>query len=312
MLLRTGLLIAGVVVASSEARGIGAALLNGVPVSLQQAAASQEAECPPIVVLLEIVNDPQKPAEERAEAMRRLAPAGLSDPVVVERLLKALHDEVGVVRLGAIDALTGHPDALADVIEALKSSLNEPAPTCCGAASRLGGLGSRARACVPELLQASRATSPVALRREALVALRQIGPEREAVLPHLRGLLRQPREDEELRVRAVELIGRVDPALEKTLPLLGELLFERGGGARLLEATGEALVSCGSQRAVPVLTRAVQHGNHAATLVAIRSLEKLGPMARPAVPALTEAAQEDDPAIAAAAQQALQRIGPAR
>jgi hypothetical protein len=127
-------------------------------------------------------------------------------------------------------------------------------------------------------------------------------------MPILVEILREPKEDESLRVLAVAALVKVDPDLERGLPILGEVLIQRGTPGRLLETIGEALVNNGRERSVHVLDWAVRHGNHDAALQAIRSLEKLGKLARPAKPALEEAAREEDTAIREAAQRALQRI----
>jgi hypothetical protein len=139
---------------------------------------------------------------------------------------------------------------------------------------------------------------------EALSALVRIGPERDAVFPVLRDILRAPKEDEALQILALDLMQRMDLQQERTLPILDELFVQRGVGKRLLEAVGDALEKHG-ERGVPALTRAVQHGNHDAALVAIRSLGRIGLAAQAALPALREAAQEEDPDIREAARFAI-------
>jgi hypothetical protein len=235
---------------------------------------------PAAAAALRVLRDTDRPREQRAQAVRILAQTlDREDLTAIEVLTSALRDD-------------------ADGI-------------CQTAAEALGRCGGRARGAVPSLLDILRPGQEPRrsneLRLEALVALKRIHPERDAVLPILKEILRQPREDETLRVTAVSVVLTVDPVLEKTLPLLGELLVQRGSGKRLIEAAGEAMARSG-EKAVPALERAVRHGNQDAALAAIGALQKIGPEARAAIPALKEAAQEEDPDIRAAAQKALQRI----
>jgi HEAT repeat protein len=266
---------------------------------------------PAVPAALGVLGDPKRAAGHREQAVRILAALAPERPAVIQALTDALKDDSAGVRREAIDALAREQRPSLEVIDVLASKLKDPAVEIgCQAAAVLGRLGDRARSAVPELLEAVRHKHSLPLRRSALSALVRIGAERVSALPVFSEILREPKEDEALRVLAVAGLLKVDPNLERALPILGEVLIQRGTPRRLLEALGEALVNNGRERAVHVLDWAVRHGNHDAALQAIRSLEKLGPLARAARPALEEAAREDDPAIRGAAQRALQRIPP--
>jgi hypothetical protein len=222
-------------------------------------------------------------------------------------------------RLQALRVLAetvGRKDAIEDaaVVDILTSALRDTDDVSLLAAEALGRCGVRARGAVPALLDIVRPGQQTCrsneLRRAALVALNQVRPERDAVLPVLKEILSQPKEDEKLRLTAVAVIQGVDPSLEKSLPFLGELLMQRGAGPSVLDEVGMVLAKRGGEKAVPALEWAVRHGNQDAALAALRALETLGWQARAAVPALKEAAQEEDPDIRAAAQKALRRVDP--
>jgi HEAT repeat protein len=256
----------------------------------------------------------------RGGAARALAEIKWREEWTVPPALKVLHDPKAPAeqRGQAIHILTSVNSARWDtqVIEGLVLALRTDSDSLCLAAVRaLGPYRVGAWPAVSLLLDILRPaegrTRPAKLRRETLAALDRIGADGGALLPILMEIVGQPKEDETLRVAAVKKLQKIDPNLEKSLPLLRELLMQRGVGKPLLEAVGEAMAQSG-ERSVSALEWAVRHGNQDSALVAIRSLGRIGPKAAAAIPALKEAAEEDDPAIRDAARIALQSVDRSR
>jgi HEAT repeat protein len=154
--------------------------------------------------------------------------------------------------------------------------LGNLAETHATAASLLGRL--RAKEAVPALIQA---LSEPEAARQAAEALGEIG-DPVAVEP-LIALLRGPEEDSDIRVVAMQSLGKLkDP---RAVPVLLEIIGREGNEA-LWSAAAEALGTMGDLSAVPGLVKLLSSDKSGVRSIAVRTLGTL--KANAAAPALVD------------------------
>jgi HEAT repeat protein len=148
-------------------------------------------------------------------------------------------------------------------------------------------IGPEAHDAVPALLLALRDDDDSAVREGTVDALGEIGPGAKAAIP---ALLRAVQDrDIQFRCRAMHALGKVGAGHEVVIRTLAKMLLEdKTGPGR--QASAEALRQMGpkAKLAIPSLRRVLQEKSEWSREAAIRVLAAIGP---DAVPALTEAVQ---------------------
>lgn len=175
------------------------------------------------------------------------------------------------------------------------------------AATRLGHLGERAQAAVPDLV-ARLEDAHEEVRAAAAKALGRIGQD-DDVVPSLADTLGD--ESDAVRSAAAEALGELGPDAEPAVPQLVQRLHDEHWGVR--EKAGEALGKIGSfDRTIPLLLGTLNHENSDARGAAAETLGRFGSNAQPAVEALISALAHDSAfGVRCDAAEALGKIGPA-
>ncbi len=155
------------------------------------------------------------------------------------------------------------------------------------AASALGEMGPKAQAATPILLVALQ--DPI-MRHVAARTLGRIGSKSPEVIAVLIDILKSDPTNEGRRSAAADL-GDFGPAAKDALPALREVLKRDPNPGWYVAA--DTLGKIGGEDVVPILTKAIEHGNGDIRLASIRALGDLGTLAQPAITALEKARHED-------------------
>jgi HEAT repeat protein len=240
----------------------------------------------------------------RASAARALGRIGLADPRVLGHLRKRVRDDDRDVRLEAARALGALGPAASAAMPDLAANVRHPGRDVRRAAgAALVRIGKPA---VPELVKLL-ADSDILVRRQALEALREIGPDSAEALAALQALVKDTKDL--LRPQAIAALTAVG---KPAAPTLAGLLTDRE--VRLDAAAALARLGADGAAARPALTEALAPATTPAFRQALlAALAALGPAARESVPALVKAASDSDDGTRARALEALARAGtPAR
>jgi HEAT repeat protein len=202
--------------------------------------------------------------------------------------------------------------ALAKILSEVDSSLLHYS-----AATTLAKIGPGARAAVPALtaILKDRHNSE---QTTAAVALFRITGKAD---PGVSVLLRTLRDSETGQPDVIAALGEIGSKARKALPLVREMMEEKGGKMRAVSAFGvwridRPRVDCGMatdprQKALRVLIELLTRGNSAERKEAATFLGEIGREARRAVPALITALKDKDLDVRGNAARALGQIGPA-
>jgi HEAT repeat protein len=222
--------------------------------------------------------------ETTIEALGRLAP---DVPEVLSPLLKAAARKGHDGDLAA-DALSRGGKAFVPELIKLLDDDNDEARAHAAHALRFMG-----RASAPAAGALARAAPKIMnpdSRNEAIGALGNGGP---AGVPHLIGLLKDPRL--RLKYPVAQALGRVGPSAKDAAPALLALLRDRAADAGDRRAAGEALVALGpgAAAAVPDLIALIPEKDIDVAQPAIEALGAVGPAAKDAVGPLIKVIQEE-------------------
>jgi HEAT repeat protein/lysophospholipase L1-like esterase len=274
-------------------------------------------------------------AHTRAGAAWALGRMGPAARPAGPYLLASLRDQDPEARRRAADALSavGLGAALVPALVAIVE--DERAPGRAEAARVVGALGTGARHAGPALARALDAAEPE-VRREALAALRTLGPAAESVPALLRAL-----HDPALRWRVPDVLGELGPAAREAVPALTEALADANAAVRWRAAKALGRIGPAARKAAPLLatlTRDPQGNVRAAAVTALVRVEPdlglslpalraalgdaegqvrvkasdaigaLGPAARDAVPSLLPLLEDSDVWVRAAAARAVKRV----
>ncbi len=173
------------------------------------------------------------------------------------------------------------------------------------AADALGELGTKAQAATPILLVALQDPTT---RHVAARTLGRIGSKSPEAIAVLIDILQNDSMYERRRSAAADL-GDFGPAAKDAIPVLREEI-ERDPNPGWYVAA-DTLGKIGGEDVVPILTKAIEHGNGDIRLASMRALGDLGTLAQPAITALEKARHEDpfdyNPAAAAEALLKIQK-----
>jgi HEAT repeat protein len=219
-------------------------------------------------------------------------------------LITALRHKNPQVRLRAAFCLWYYrgegKEAQSALIETLKR--DESPDVRWRAALALGFKGPGARDAVPHLLEAlkdkSKGKESDRVCEGAISALEEIGPDAEAAVPTLLGLLAG--KDRELRSHAAGALGRIAPTNPAVVrPLIKALNDKEDCALRVGAASSLGLIGLGARDAIPDLIEALKaegiqdlDTSENLTRLAAWALGQMGEAAKAAVPALTRIFQK--------------------
>ncbi|MCH7729806.1 MAG: HEAT repeat domain-containing protein, partial [Planctomycetes bacterium] len=152
-------------------------------------------------------------------------------------------------------------------------------------------------------------------RRQAIDALRKIGPEAKSAIQPLSKILREAAPGPSRfgfrngdHAAALDVLRQFGPA---AIPALVDAL-KHGKNRETCQSIGSLLIELGpdAKPSVPQLVEIIKDPDNNARLTAIWVLEAIGPSAQPAVPALIKILQGKDNVERSAALMALEQIGP--
>ncbi len=219
----------------------------------------------------------RSPAVQRA-AVPWLARAGTA---ALPALKDALGSDQPGIQLAAIDALGMQRETAEPVVpELLKLSKSDQVPVLVSLARTLGAIGSSGDNVVKTLTTLSQSES-VAVRISALQALVTVGGSTPEVLKLLEAALRDG--DIMVRLTACDALGTIGSNAKPAIAALVEAVQDGEGSLSVRAA--EALGRIGAP-AVPALESLVKDGQY--SLLALQTLESMGPIARPATKTLVE------------------------
>ena len=155
------------------------------------------------------------------------------------------------------------------------------------AADALGEMGPKAQAATPILLVALKDPT---MRHVAARTLGQIGSKSPEAIAVLIDILQNDSHYEHRRSAAADL-GDFGPAAKDAIPVLREELQRDPNPGWYVAAN--TLGKIGGEDVVPILTKAIEHGNGDIRLASMRALGDLGTLAQPAITALEKARHED-------------------
>jgi HEAT repeat protein len=244
----------------------------------------------------------------RASAARALGRIGLADEKSVSALRKGVRDADRDVRLGSARALGALPQLRSpeSAVSELALAVRDPSRDVrVAAGTALARIGKPAVAALVKLL----ADSDDLVRRQALDALRVVGPDAGAALPALETIVKDSKDF--LRPRAILTLAALGkPATQTLAGLLTDI------DVRIDAA--DALASLGPEAATarPALEKALAPGQPvpaAFRQAVLRAMAALGPAGRESAPTLIKICSAGDNATRSLAMRALVRIGaPAR
>jgi hypothetical protein len=176
---------------------------------------------------------------------------------------------------------TAHPDVLPALIRLLQYQ------------SRAGGPVSAAEASV--------------LRELAAEALALLGPDAELAVPLLVRAVRNPRESESVRRRAMTTLGSLGPRAVPAVAALLEVL-QLNDSATLRNVAGESLGEIGPP-ALPVLVTSLRHPDPDVRQAAAAGIARMGNQAQAAVEDLLAVLGDDDDQVRIQICETLESIG---
>ena len=247
-------------------------------------------------------------AVTRPAVLGRMGPAAAE---AVPQLLKALEDEVWMVRSDAAEALGKMgPEAAEAVPQLLKALEDEVWIVRQDAAKALSKMGPAAAEAVPQLLKLLEDKDWM-VRYNSASVLGTMGPAAAEAVPQLLKLLEDEDEDEYVRRNAAEALGTMGPAATAAVPQLLKLLedsdaYLRGNSAEALGKMGPA-----AAEAVPQLLKLLEDEKEIVRSNAARALGEMGPAAAEAVPQLLQALEDEKEIVRSNAARALGEMGPA-
>ena len=179
----------------------------------------------------------------------------------LSKLLRRTEDPL--VRRDAAVALGQLGEMARTAVPALRSALSDPeAPVQAEAVVALGKIGPDAGPAVPQLVAILQTTTDEEIRREAVLALGQIGgPELVKALPQLRGLLSNP--DPLMREAAAAICANLGEEAYEAVPELAAALKDSEVRVRRMAALAlcKAITRARTQAAqvLPAMLHALEH-----------------------------------------------------
>jgi HEAT repeat protein len=316
--------------------GLAARLLEAARAAADKLAAGPPGPAPP------------KQADYLRNLLILLAQRG--GPAGVRQILALADHPSEAVRATAVAALNQAgtygplgPDAVAELVAALGHKEERVRAAAVG---QLGGIGRKAKAAVPALIEALRKDPMPSVRSAVATALGQIGQPREEVLkalcqalwdrdagpsgyaahaigslgakarpavPELLGLLRRGAPDQ--RSSVLDALGFLGPLTREVVLAVVAALRDPDASVRCNAARVLIALGVRAKDAVPALTDMLSSTDGWTRRYAAEALGKLGPAAAPAVEALAAVLLEPDPVLRhygrVEAAEALGAVGPA-
>ena len=144
-------------------------------------------------------------------------------------------------------------------------------------------------------------------RELAAEALTIVGPEADLAAPLLVRAVRNPRESQAVRRKAIIALGAIGPRAAIAIPALVEsIVFDESPALR--EAAGEALGKTGPA-ALPVLSQYLQHTDPKVRYCAVLGLRQMSRQGAAAAAPLAALLTDEDDEVRVAVCEALQTIG---
>jgi HEAT repeat protein len=208
----------------------------------------------------------------------------------------------------------GTPDAIKDVVDALRSALRAAGAAAPDGAFRaeaakvLGNVGTQSPAVLPELVRLLQKDADGRVRTEAARALGMIGEGAASARRLIAAVLEDPHGGESVRGAAAWALARVDPSSAGTASALHAAVEGRSGYVGVIAA--EALWKISPQTGRPIRALAARLGDPGVRQAAAQALYRIGPAAKEAVPALVAAAKDQDRLFRESVLLALRKIDP--
>ncbi|MBW3540229.1 MAG: HEAT repeat domain-containing protein [Planctomycetes bacterium] len=275
------------------------------------------AAAPATPDLVRLLEDDAAAPGERLAALEALASIGGAHPEAIPAVVKAFtrHPRGAtpedttrrqLLREAAADALVllGHEARVA--VPHLMRALGDSSESIRRkAAAALGAIGAAAAPAIERLVDALGTDESPAVRDAAASALAAIGP---AALPVLRELAEY--DDAEVRWRAIEAIGRIEPMAETDgdAELLDTALDDPDARVRIAAAEALWRLTGDASAVLPSLVEGLTNPARQIRVRAYRLLLELGPAARPAIVPLERLLEDDRPHVRRAAEEALRKL----
>jgi HEAT repeat protein len=228
--------------------------------------------------------------QEAAMALARIGRAAVPRLIVT---LKA--DDDPKVRASAALALGQMtpipPAAMPHLIAALRDKHERVRGT---AAYGVAAFGPKAENAVPALLEmiATDSHSPAAIR-----ALGAVGPASKAALPSLLDILKDRKNNAEVRAAAADALLRIDPRHERLVAVFVQGLEQHGANDLWVTNRCELALSRLGAAATPALTAALADPQYKARSRVIAILGRRGSAPDEIIPVFAKALKDEDPAV---------------
>jgi HEAT repeat protein len=254
----------------------------------------------------------------RRRAMQALGQMEAAAAEAIPAIESMLRHKESQTRLDAIVALVSIEKAPAKLAATLATRLGDESPDVRAAAVRaLGELGASASSAVPRLVELLgdkamrwQAISPdmlhqVPVRYDAAMALAEVGDAARVALPKLRQMMA---EDSELTVRiaaAYAVVRLDDKTHDAALDFLIGALLDWDQGTWAPQEAAQALGKLGprASRAIPALTKALEHRETMVRIYALEAIASVDPEA--AEPLLIRMMQDEDVLVRSSAIEAI-------
>ncbi len=210
------------------------------------------------------------------------------------------------VRLFAISAIGGMGTdakaAVPDLRNALKDSDEQVRQA---AAKALGSIGVNAKAAVPDLINALNDPSEL-VRVQTINALPNLGSDAKTAIPELIPALSDP--SQLVRLTAIEALARFGQDAKPVVQPLAQLLSDPDRQIRVATASTLSRIGADASAAVPELTKALANSDRTTRFLAAMALGQIGTNAKSAVPELTKALSDPEKDVRSKAASSLGRI----
>jgi HEAT repeat protein len=250
---------------------------------------------PAVPDLLELLEAPGSAAALRVGVCETLGAIGATASTACPALRTVTRDKDARVRRAAVIALGNIGKGEPETVQSLIAALDDSEVVAVPAAIALGQLGSPARPAVAHLLrilerpkESGAKVYSFAVRQAAVSALIELGRNAAEAAPALAVVLRDTKDDPEMRRLCIRALGRMGAPAQVALPALRETLLACDRVSIVQQEIVRALVLLRQDGGIPVLIDAAKNGHESIRPSAITALGNLGAEAHSAVGPLTE------------------------
>jgi len=235
--------------------------------------------------LIDAIQNPKTPLDDRVRAISSLGWGEKADEKVVTVLTLALKDSQAKVRAAAMDSL--------------------------------GLIGTRAKAAIPAMIERLGDNELEKAARESNIgagdpvteALTRMGAD---AVPGLAAVFKDDKKEPLVRYAAVKTLTRIGGRAGAALPVLEAGLREKAPLLAIESAGGYARAGGDVAKALPVLRSGLKHDNAFVAWSAARAIGDLGLRAKELVPDLVPQLRHKDADVRIASSSALSKMGPPR